>query len=139
MNMKQLKLPSCILVISMTIVFGFSNRVLSKSESSLCQNLNQVKEKAAQLEKINGNSSIGQLREIQKDIFATLGELGLLREQIAKIESDQIREKVKNIDRKIENIDDDSTLNDLAGIIISEVTGMDSISNIIGSLSECKL
>jgi len=136
LNMTNLKLPSFGLAISIAITFGFSEVALSQSDSSLCKDINQIRTSARQLEKINGNSSLGELKEMQRDIFATLGELGLLKEA-GKIGIDEIREKAQNIDRVVKDIDDDSTLSEVVGKIIGEVIEIDSVSNLLGSLSEC--
>ena len=134
--MKQLKLPSLIVAISVVITFGFSNRALSQSESRLCRNISQLKDTAGQLEKINGNSSLGELKEIQQDILTTLG---LFREEIGSIEIDEMKKRTRNIDRVVRDMEDDSTLNDIVGKIISEVIGIDSVTETIGSLSECDI
>ena len=134
--MKQLKLPSLIVAISVVITFGFSNRALSQSESRLCRNISQLKDPAEQLEKINGNSSLGELKEIQQDILTTLG---LFREEIGSIEIEEMRKRARNIARVVRDMEDDSTLNDVVGKIISEVIGIDSVTETIGSLSECDI
>ncbi len=137
--MKQIKLLSCLVVTSATITFAFADLALSRSRSNLCQDLGEVKTAAQQLEKINGNSSIGELKEIQQDIFSVLGDLSILRGELGKDRFDRIRETTKNIDRLAKDIDDDSTLNDVFGKIIGEVIGIDNPADLIESLSECDI
>lgn len=135
--MKKLKFPSLVVGISLIMTFGFSDRALSKSKSGLCRDLNQLKKTAGQVQKINGDSSIGELKEMQKDIFAALGQLGVSGGEIGKNQIDELRENARNIDRKMKDIDDDSTLKDVVGTIFSEILAIESLTNVLGSLSEC--
>lgn len=134
---KQFRLPSLVAIISVAMATGLSDRVAAL-DSSFCRDIGELSQKVGQLENISANSSVGDLKEIQEEVLSAIGKITLSgAEEMGGIKIDELGENVRNLDRIMKDIDNDSTLNDIVGQVLGQVVGIVNVTKVLETVSEC--
>lgn len=136
---KKFRLPSLVVGISVVMTVAAIDPTEAATGSRFCRDISQLSDKVGQLEDIRASTSVGDLKEIQREVLGALGNITLSgAEEMGGVKVNELRENLRNIDRVMDDIDDDTTLNDIVSQVLNQVVGIANVTTIVEGVSECR-